>query len=325
MPCRISKIFPMLNRELVLPAEDSWDGILTIEQHRVPPEEVAEFCSHKLVVILRLSASSMEWSSAGQKLWFKTMPTNSLSLIAKGTRVGWRCPNRSEELVIALDPVFVQKIASHSDHGDRIEFSSSAVFQDPSMVYMLLALQAEVREGCPTGRLYGESLATALAAHLLGRYSAFPDRISLRTGFRKGGLPPARLRHILDYIEAHLCQDISLSHLADLAQLSPFHFGRLFKQSTGLPLHRYVLQRRAARANEMLANGRLSLAEIGYALGYSSQAQFTTMFRKLTGVTPGAYRQTINGQRLPCDVPISASFPNSPLESERRREGRDAD
>ena len=68
------------------------------------------------------------------------------------------------------------------------------------------------------------------------------------------------------------------------------HFARLFRHSTGLPPHRYVLQRRIARARELVADRRQSLAEIGYELGFPSQAHFTTMFRRLVGTTPGAYR-----------------------------------
>ena len=102
---------------------------------------------------------------------------------------------------------------------------------------------------------------------------------------------------MLDYIEAHLGEDTSLRQLAELARLSPDHFATLFRQSIGLPPHRYVLERRIARAKELLAGDQLSFAEIGYALGYTSQPHFITMFRKLTGITPGGYRRL--GRREP--------------------------
>ena len=112
---------------------------------------------------------------------------------------------------------------------------------------------------------------------------------------RSYGLSPARLRRVLDCIEAHLGENMSQRRLADIAQLSMDHFAQLFRHSTGLPPHRYVLQRRIARAQELVAERRLSLAEIGYELGFPSQAHFTTMFRRLVGTTPGAYRGTIRG------------------------------
>jgi AraC family transcriptional regulator len=217
-------------------------------------------------------------------------------------------------VVAALDPVFVAAIANHSAHGDPVEFQTLAVFQDPAITYILSALQAESREGCPAGRLYAESLATALTAHLLRRYAVFPARIDIH----KGGLPPARLRRVLDHIEAHLGEDTSLRQLAELAQLSLDHFATLFKQSTGLPPHRYMLHRRIDKAKEMLAGGRLSLAEIGYALGFPNQAHFTTMFRKLVGTTPGAYREEVTGGRPGSRSPaIFAELHNPPLKTER--------
>jgi AraC family transcriptional regulator len=114
----------------------------------------------------------------------------------------------------------------------------------------------------------------------------------------EGGLPPVRLRRVLDHIEAHLGDDIAMDRLAEVARLSPDHFSRLFRQSMGLPPHRYVLYRRIARARQLVADSRLSLAEIGYALGFPSQAHFTTMFRRLVGTTPGTYRgMTSHGDR----------------------------
>ena len=89
-----------------------------------------------------------------------------------------------------------------------------------------------------------------------------------------------RLRRVLEHIEAHLGESIPQRRLAGIAQLSMDHFARLFRHSTGLPPHRYVLQRRIARARELVSDRRLSLAEIGYDLGFPSQAHFTSMFRR---------------------------------------------
>ena len=115
--------------------------------------------------------------------------------------------------------------------------------------------------------------------------TAFPASL------QRGGLTPARLRRVLDHIAAHLSGDTSLQRLAELAGLSPSHFALAFRQSTGLPPHRYVLQQRVERAKELLTDPQLSLAQVGYAAGFASQAHFTTVFRKLVGITPAAYRR----------------------------------
>jgi AraC-like DNA-binding protein len=108
---------------------------------------------------------------------------------------------------------------------------------------------------------------------------------------RAGGLPTVRLRGVLAFIEAHIADDIRLGELAALARLSTDHFAAQFRQSTGWSPHRYVVQRRIERSKALLASSVLPLAQIGYALGFASQAHFTTTFHKLVGVTPGAYRR----------------------------------
>jgi AraC family transcriptional regulator len=147
-------------------------------------------------------------------------------------------------------------------------------------------LRTELSDGCPSGRLYGESLATALAARL-----AWLQERSLN-GNLAGGLPSARLRRVLDYIDAHLAGDTSTRRLAEIAGMGPRQFGRLFSESTGLPPHRYVVRRRVAGAKDLLLNSRLTLAEIGYVLGFPSQSHFTTTFRDQVGVTPSVFRKT---------------------------------
>jgi AraC family transcriptional regulator len=119
----------------------------------------------------------------------------------------------------------------------------------------------------------------------------------------------------------HLGEEMSLRQLADLVRLSPDHFAALFRQSVGLPPHRYVLERRVARAKHLLAAGELPLAEIGYALGYTSQAHFGTMFRKQTGLTPGAFRRLRGVRDGGPDPKAFSGFDElSPRESERRRD-----
>lgn len=119
-------------------------------------------------------------------------------------------------------------------------------------------------------------------------------RLPGRTVPDLGALAPQRLRRVTDYVESQLAQaDLSVADLAAIAHLSPYHFSRAFRQATGQAPHRFILQRRIARAQLHLSDGGDTLADIAYATGFSSQAHFSSMFRRLTGMTPRQFRQSV--------------------------------
>jgi AraC family transcriptional regulator len=99
-------------------------------------------------------------------------------------------------------------------------------------------------------------------------------------------MPGNRLRRTIDYIEANLTGDLRLEEMADNVQMSPYTFGRLFRQSTGLTPHQYLLQVRIREAKRLLREGRSHIADISLQLGFSDQSHFTRVFHKITGVTP---------------------------------------
>jgi AraC family transcriptional regulator len=285
-----------LHRSLTSPTQSSWEGIVAVEQHRAPPEEVADFRFDQHIVTLHLGPShTIDWGIPGSNRQSAAIPIESFSLVSAGTRLGWCRTQPTEALLVALDPPFVAALASRSAHGQHVRFRNLVGFKDPVITHILLAMRAELQHGCPASRLCGEALAKALAIHLLRQHAVAPSRVENRAS----GLSSGRLRRVLDHIEDHLSEGARLGQLAALARLSEDHFAMLFRQSMGVPPHRYVLERRIARAKELLSGDQLSLAEIGYALGYTSQPHFITMFRKLTGVTPGVYRKANR-----CEIPF---------------------
>jgi len=107
----------------------------------------------------------------------------------------------------------------------------------------------------------------------------------------QGGLAGWQLRRITAFMNEHAHQDLALEELAALAGLSAKHFARAFRQSTGVPPHRWLIERRIERAKIHLAADDLGLAEIALACGFADQSHFTAAFRRGTGITPGAYRR----------------------------------
>ena len=103
------------------------------------------------------------------------------------------------------------------------------------------------------------------------------------------GLPGARLRRVTEFIDDNLARALPLADLSAEAHMSQYHFARLFKESTGLPPHRFVVQRRIERARELLAAGQLSIDAIARAVGFRTRSHFSMMFHRLTGASKVAF------------------------------------
>lgn len=106
----------------------------------------------------------------------------------------------------------------------------------------------------------------------------------------RGGLAPGALRRVRDHIEDRLAEKIELRELAAIAGLSECHFARAFKQSLGLPPHRYLILRRIAAAAELIKNTDQLLTDVSLRVGFCDQSHFTRVFARTTGETPSAFR-----------------------------------
>lgn len=138
----------------------------------------------------------------------------------------------------------------------------------------------------PASQLILSSASTLLMTHLLQHYSD----VQWRAPRVRGGLAPVVLRNLLDFIEAHLDQPLTLAQLSQQAALSEFHFARMFRHSVGEAPHQYVMRRRMLRAKAMLADDSLSLTAIALSCGFSSPSHFTNRFRQMHGMSPSLWR-----------------------------------
>jgi len=162
---------------------------------------------------------------------------------------------------------------------------------DPLTLHIALSLALAGETMTRSDPLLMEHLGVSLARCVIKLLEPRLQRIAAPDS---GALAPQRLRRVTDYVESQLAQpDLSVADLAAIAHLSPYHFSRAFRQATGLAPHRFILQRRIARAQLHLSDGGDTLADIAYATGFSSQAHFSSMFRRLTGMTPRQFRQSV--------------------------------
>jgi AraC family transcriptional regulator len=162
---------------------------------------------------------------------------------------------------------------------------------DGHVLDMVRRLQYQADHLVPLGKAYVEGLTLTLNAYLLARYGE--QSAAVRRDSDIGGrFSRLQCEELSDYIDSHLDENISLADLSARSGCSVNYFMRLFKQSFGMPPHRYIIERRVERAKALLRLDRSSsIAEIAAVCGFSNQAHMQTLFKRVAGVTPGAFRR----------------------------------
>lgn len=200
----------------------------------------------------------------------------------------WLWEGEVEILEIYLPSGILETIAledcAYTSHD--ITLIDRFAIRDLLLEQLVLKLYSELEHYNSNNSLYLESLQNLVAVHLLQHHCS----IRITNTSISGGLSKSKLRQILDYIQVNLDRDLSLTELAELAQLSSHHFGKLFKQSMGVSPYQYVLKCRIEKAKDLLANRKLSVVEIGQLVGFYDQSHFSNVFRRYTNLTPRQYR-----------------------------------
>lgn len=188
----------------------------------------------------------------------------------------------AEFWLIYLEPKLISRLGYELYQTDKVELipQLGSLF-DPLIKQVALALKTTLETNNISNRLYADSMANALAVHLLSRYSNRNRPIQAS----KGKLSSQQLSQVVDYIDSNLDREITLADLSAVVQLSEFHFGRLFKKTTGITPHQYHLQCRVERAKQLLLQGT-EIAQVAQIVGFSSQGHLNYHFKRQVGVTP---------------------------------------
>jgi len=199
----------------------------------------------------------------------------------------WDTP--AQFVVLAIEPTLLKNIGQDWVNPDQIELLPRFMSQqDPFIRSILLTLKEEAERGGAGSHLLLDGLKTAIAVHLLRHYCATCPQ----PAHHSNGLPQPTLALVKDYIGSHLHQELKLDELAAIAQISPYYFLRLFKQSTGVTPHQYILQRRLEQAKYLLQSSQLSIVEIAAQTGFCDQSHLTRYFKRMIGVTPKQFLQS---------------------------------
>jgi len=156
-------------------------------------------------------------------------------------------------------------------------------------------VEDEMKAEAPLSRLRVDVLGLDLAISLIRRHSNLSDTPKVVQAGRPKGLAPWQVNRTIDFLKSDISQDPSLALLAQQSRLSAFHFARAFRESTGLPPHRYLIHLRLERARELLETSDLAITEIAAQVGYEDPGHLARLFRRRFGTTPAIYRRERRG------------------------------
>lgn len=242
-------------------------------------------------VLVLVSAGTKTIESRHGSRWRRAdYGPGSIGLTAPGHagRLRWRGDVRTLTTHVHLPAALIDRTALELWGRDatRLGRPDALAVEDPVLASVAGALGAAARTGAD--ELYAESAATFLAVHLLTHHAAAPPP-------RKPGRDELRTRRAVKFIRDNHHLPLSLADMAAAADLSPFHFLRVFKTATGQTPYRFLTRIRVERACRHLERGDLSVTEVAQACGFATPSRFASAFRAHIGLSPSAYRATVRG------------------------------
>lgn len=261
--------------------------LLDVLESPVPCGRFDSPIDHRHVLCLHLGQPVPVHYCAGNVERTGTRLHGQFCTVPAGSSTRWTLSKPATSLLLRLAPGLANETAEAMHLGSTQPGIAPAIHvRDPQIERIGWMMQAESRDGYPGGRLFADGLAYALAARIL---SLQTSKAPLRSD-RGRALPAWRLRRVIEYIESHLDQDLSLAELAAVAGYSVSHFKPLFANATGMPAHRFVMERRIERARLHLAIGGMSTTEIAHATGFAHPSHMARCMQRVLGASPAQIR-----------------------------------
>lgn len=283
---RKDHVLPLYPKAPLLSSDRTrWSGV-HLEYHQQPPHQVPENALNQSQIIIhtqRLSSPLVEYMPP-QSLQFEQTERGDVTIIPAQVTNWAIWEKECHFILLQFHSTIFEQYASEWIPGSGIELMPSFSRSDPLIYGIGWALKTELETNGLEGSLYIDSLTTTLVNHLLQHYSTQKKSSPLTSQ----GLSKRQLKQVIEYVDQHLDQNLTLAALAAIAHMSPSYFSALFKQSTGLAPHQYVIQCRINRAKQLLLQG-MSVAEVALNLGFSHQSHLSRHFKRLVGVTPKAF------------------------------------
>lgn len=258
---------------------------LIIEAHAIGAIEFPEHEHSSYCVSLYLGGPfEQEWWSGGRN-GKESYRTGSMSLISPGTHHRTYMNRPFHQLILSIEESYLLRAAREIGK-TRVTVASSLRFESRQLHLLMSEFQREMESGWETGALYQEHLGLSLSIALIQKFNECTATLPIV----KGGMTRVRLRRVVDYVAANNHRDITLTDLAEVADLSRFHFGRLFRLQMGVTPHRYLMDSRLERAKALLRLDTSMVADIALETGFRSTGHFSRAFRRNVGVSPTEWK-----------------------------------
>ena len=270
-------------------SSSEWDGFV-VEHHKMEKGELPghTILDHRLTITTGQKTVPFEFKENGK--WGRVqLHPGSFSMQNHGDLGAPRWLDHFEFLAIAIKPVFFEKITSGQVQSRQVELITQRGKLDPNIQSFCQLFYDELSNKRYASQLYGETLSMAFALYLLNHYATGNKKITEPTGKLHG----LQVKNLIDFVSSHLGSEIGLDMLSGQVHMSPFHFAKTFKRTTGLSPHQFVLKMRMEKAKELIKLKALSLTEIAHTTGFFDQSHFTHSFKRVVGISPRQYRQSL--------------------------------
>lgn len=271
LDCAIGGAVPALIRR--------WQGI-------APDIDQCALDQHYLSIHLG-GAKRLHRTGEGQRLIHDTAP-NAHSFVPAGAAFRWRTEGPIDFMHVYVATSTIDRfVAKTFDRDPRhVQLRDCLGASDPLIASLATALVDELISDGGAQQAFLDDVMHLLLFHVLRRHSNAPS-----TGARSlYALPPYKLRRALDFIESQSGQPIGVTEIAAACGTSAFHFSRAFHHAMGVPPYAFLIERRVAKARELLSTSVLPLTQVAAQCGFGGLSQFSRMFRQVTGMSPSGFR-----------------------------------
>lgn len=273
-------------------------GSYVFERRLVAPGQLPPhvFEDHMFLLVLGETGSPFYSRLNGRQITGHFEP-GKFRFVAAGNSLSTRWTHPIDSILVAMHPDTLRRALGDDTANGTCELVSNAVFHaDPTLAHLTLALEAHLQHAGFGGRLFEQSLLTAMAAHLVCTYAA-GQRAKNRAA-RVPALPRWKRARVEDYIRDNLARDdLHLGEIAAAVKLSPSQLSRAFRATTGQRLWQFVLECRVRAAMSMLRrHPSMRLEMIAHACGFESYSQFIAAFRGFYGQLPSELRHSLGAR-----------------------------